>query len=224
MACLTQQDFLDWSGYSLSAINSDYLSELLLSIESIILDEIGDNFTLRPITEGNAVRYVGANMDLRKIGVWQTGITVSRGSFGELTSSALTVDKDYIELYVDDALTDTETRPVYAIRLINSILSNNSFITVYGTRGYQDGCPQDLTNLIYEIIKAKLEYNQQLTDSAGSGTIKSEKDLTTSITYGDVRPTESADALAFDVARAPQVRELIHRYKQYAMSVGSTIS
>lgn len=249
---LSLTDFLSRTGLTQSEVNVDYINYLLSAISEMIQDEVGETFSLTLIDEDNPIKYRGLNKDMRKINCWQDDVNfkVVLGYYGEETP--VTVDlvrnRDYFPLYYKDSTDPSFTRPIYAIRLIDyyyrfrtgyywrnyglsTIGLNRStapiydlaFLEISGNRGFSDGFPTDLIDLIYEVVKEKNYYNQRQTDSSGSGAVTEEKDLTTSVKYGDV-DVERTRGVAIDFLDDPRIKQSINKYKQYTLSIQSVIS
>lgn len=232
---ITINQFYAWSGYTASDVNVAYLTELLSSVDMLIQNEVGALFTLTQIDESNLnpdlnfFDYEGNNLDyVTGIGAWQkTGLVVKIGSYPLHNNNnlfTLVEKQDYRLVHYQDRLLTTSAttiNPVVGIRL-NKALLTNQFIRVSGTYGWSNGYPADLQNLLFQIIKTKLEYNQNMTETGGKGTQTSESSVRLSVNYSNSPDKlKNAEALSKDIMADPQVARIISNYKKYTFrSVG----
>jgi hypothetical protein len=244
---LTVSSFLTYSGYTSENVNIDYLTRLLDTISEIIEEELGTLFTLVEINSVNPdpmFRYIdvpGHNLDFIRIGAWQaTGLNISIGTYGTQVPSLtnLVLNRDYTLKYYQDRALPGHANPVVAIRLIgnqyggyysgwyggSNKLDAESFLRITGTLGWSNGLPKRLEDLIYEIVKTKLERNQNMTQSGGKGVANSEKSVRLTFSYSSgSEDLNKARSLAFDIMGDPDVAKALNRYKQYTFKT-ATIS
>jgi hypothetical protein len=241
---LTQTDFLAYSGYTSSQVNTAFLSYLLISVDNIIQDEIGWLFTLQTIDSTNLsypyLDYEGTNMDLVSIEAWQdTNLTVQIGNYFNSTLTTLTLGKDYLLKRYKDRVSPGQPNPVVKIKMltnynntintngyygtwsslhgpVNPKLTDRQFLRLTGTYGWQNGYPDDLQNVLYRVVKDRLEWNANQTASGGSGLVNNERSLTLSRTQA-LTPeiTNHIEALSKSIYGDPQVSDIINKYKRY---------
>jgi hypothetical protein len=228
---LTAQNFLDYSGYT-STSNLNFLDYVLDSLDQIIRDETNLLFGITQVTDFDVY---GANMDILKIGAWQTITSVYRGSNGISGLTQQTLNQDYrLIRYKETPL--VSNNPIVALKLISTlplnIINNNyyasnrnfvtnklypdSFLRISGTYGWGSDYPADLTNLLYTLIKARLEYNTTMTKTGGNGMIEMEKSLSRQRKLL-ITPEllKQRDNLAKNIMSDLEVVKLITKYKRY---------
>ncbi len=220
MTQLTQQDFLDYSGYDVADVNTDYLQFLLDSVEFQITNYLDEKFVLETINWENAKRILGNGSDFVKIGCWQS-INVAKGALGSEISTNLIENTDF----VTESVLNNETIPtIYGIRLVKESLDRYEFVKIYGLKGFSSGFPNDLKNLIFNLVKEKIETNKINTENEGRGLVTSEKDLTSSVVYTNSGTTaENKRQNTFDLVANPELSRILGWYKQFTRSNSSLI-
>ena len=230
---ITVEDFIQYSGYSKDNVNLVYLNFLLNNIENQIIDKIGALFTLTNITDADYTDefdFYGSNIDLVKIGAWQTeNLVVKLGTRGTTTLDTLVRGHNFkLKLYKDRFIPG-QANPVIAIQFLNfgglrrdfdtsnSVkLYNDQFLRIRGVLGWSNNLPDDLKLLLFKLVKNELEVNKTFTDSEGKGFLQSEKSINLESRYstnGDVQKLLLDTAM--NIMSNPAVVNSINYYKQY---------
>jgi hypothetical protein len=222
---LTPTQFYAYTGLTSSDVNTNYLTYLLSSIDEIITDNIGSLFTLVTIDSTNTdpdfqyMDFQGSNLNLIKIGAWQANDLVIKRGYYPYTSTqtlkTLTLNQDYLLKYYQDRKLYGRVNPVVAIQLLVGKLYPDEFIRVTGIMGWSNGYPADLADLIFELIRSKLFYNETQVSNSGQ-TISSEKSANLSVTYAT--DSTSAQSLAKVITSDKEVKILLNKYKQNSLS------
>lgn len=220
MAQLTQQDFLDYSGYSLADVNTQYLDFLLDSVEDQIVNYLDEKFSFETISSGTPKRYFGNGTDFVKIGCWQS-VSVVKGFIGSSQTESLIEDRDY---YLVQVLSNKTLPTIYALNLVGETLDRHEFLKISGQKGFSSSFPNDIKNLVFNLVKEKLEYNKTNTDTLGKGLVQNEKDLTSSVAYANSdKTTENKRMNTFDSLANPELKRIFNWYKQFTKSEPSLI-
>jgi hypothetical protein len=235
MASLTIAEYKRF-GFACPEDESD-LHWLLNEIDSMVKDEIGDLFSLTTIGEGETLEYIdyeGKNMDFRKIGAWQeSGLTIQLGRYysGFPNLETLVEHTDYVLEHYNETKHPTLSRPVIGVRMLRpyvknytnyngyqaNILTDDYFLRVTGTLGWQEGYPARLKNALYRIVNNNLQYTQNMAESGGKGIAESVKSRTIEDKYKtSTGILESQRNMAFNPMEDPTVRSAINHYRKFA--------
>jgi hypothetical protein len=232
---------VSYLNYLLGSVNSIILDEI--GIDNLFALEAWDSTNTDPTKQYKD--FTGHNSELVKIEAWQTDITVQLGYYIAVspTMQTLTYGKDYIfETYKNQG------KIVVGIKLVgvgnntvsyglnyNSGYNNsyaqfgasnlqrkllpNQFLRIRGTKGWSNGFPDDLNNLLYQLVKANIEYNAMMTKTQGAGIISSESTLSRSrsVKVND-ETVNNYRKSAFDIVKNPDVQRILNKYKQYTQN------
>jgi hypothetical protein len=232
---------VSYLNYLLGSVNNIITDEI--GIDNLFALEVWDTTNSDPTKQYKD--YLGHNSELVKIEAWQTDITVQLGYYLTPTPTLQTLvySKDYVfETYKN------QNKIVVGIKLIGSgnnlpnysfnynysfnngyasfgasndqrKLSPNQFLRITGTKGWTNGFPDDLNDVLYQLVKAKVEYNTMMTKTQGAGIVSSESTLSRS------RSTKQTDdtlnnyrKAAFDIVNDPDVQRILNKYKQYTQT------
>jgi hypothetical protein len=231
----TSQVNANYLGFLLQNVDDNIQDELGTLFSLVQIDSTN--------TEVQFIQYQGHNMDVVTLGAWQkTDLIIKLGYYGltNQTLQTLSEDVDYRLIRYQDRYTPGKPNPVVAVQILRNLglnniaspsltygasmyhgnlipkLYNNQFLQVTGTYGWSSSYPSDLQNLLYQIIKVRLEWNTNMTKTGGSGLSQSESSLTLSRSSNFTpQIMNEIYALTKSIMADPEVRRIINKYKSY---------
>lgn len=249
MSCLlSTSELYNRTGFNETTISPITLNSLLSDICHYVKAELDETFETVTVSSNSPVRYVGTNLDTRKIGFWQEAdLNIKLKWFGSGSEQSLVKDRDYRLEYYRYSTNPNFSYPVFAVRFFAGgfpyfgrgfnydyiglphypILTDEQYIEVDGTKG-MDGMPSELKNLLYQAVADKIRavnyQKDNATPSSYYGEVKSLTDLTSSVSFGlNELIVKNREALVYDIMQSPIVSRLISNIKRYSNSLQASI-
>jgi hypothetical protein len=190
-----------------------FLIDVLEGLSSTIELLTGVSFSLIP----NLVReYQGAGSQVICIGAWQpAGLTITSNIYGYVYPFFNVVNQDYKLIYPN-----FKNEQIVALKSLIYILDSNFYLTVSGTMGWSSTVPNDIRNLLYNTTFTAMLWNKYLqsqyaSDGGFMGFVQSERDLTSSISYGSIPQNffNNASKIASgDLMSVPEIAKVLNNY------------
>lgn len=207
---ITPQEFFNLSGLTTVQVNQYYLSEVLENVSDQLDEAIGTTFSVERVTSREIY---GNSMPLVKIGAWQPNdMVVRRYTIGSTTGQIQAIGRDYQKIYMKNNDFNNKFNPVVAL-VFSYPLSNQEYITIEGDLGFSNGLPSDLYNLLYQITKSLIEYQNNQNESGGKGIVTSERSISHSQSYA-VADTEKITQLVYNAIHSNEAMKVINKYKR----------
>lgn len=208
--------------YTTSQVSDSQIQSYLDYVEGMINQDLGNIFTTTTITEADCYNYETNNTHgslVISIGAWQeSGLSVKRIDIEDKHNTApadntLTLGTDYVLHYaINNQKIPTVTNPVTAIELISWGLHRHELLRVWGTYGWGNDYPSDVKYMIIQLVGDLLGYALSKSRYGGAGVAKSEKDLTSQVTYELPSANNLRDYL-LNIYSNPSYQDILLKYR-----------